>query len=130
MKLSNFFSKLGSDLDMGVTLRDLLTGSKAVSKMSYLKELQTRQEEYQIKGPGQGVVTGFHSFVDLDKIVNGFGPSNLIILAARPAMGKTALALNIAENVCFRNQLPVGIFSLEMTSDQLLHRLICSQAAD
>jgi replicative DNA helicase len=43
-------------------------------------------------------------------------------------MGKTALALNIAENVCFKNNLPVGIFSLEMTADQLLHRIICSQA--
>ncbi len=51
-----------------------------------------------------------------------------MILAARPAMGKTALALNIAENVCFKNNIPVGIFSLEMTAEQLLHRIICSQA--
>ena len=58
-------------------------------------------------------------FLDLDRMIGGFSPSNLMILAARPAMGKTALALNIAENVCFRNGVPVGIFSLEMTAEQL-----------
>ncbi|EPJ33712.1 dnaB-like helicase N terminal domain protein, partial [Chlamydia psittaci 06-1683] len=67
-------------------------------------------------------------FIDLGKMVNGFSPSNLMILAARPAMGKTALALNIAENMCFQNQLPIGIFSLEMTVDQLIHRIICSRS--
>ena len=51
----------------------------------------------------------------------------LLILASRPAMGKTALALNIAENICFKNSTSVGIFSLEMTAEQLLHRIICSQ---
>ena len=67
-------------------------------------------------------------FVDLDKMINGLNNSNLMILAARPAMGKTALALNIAENVCFKSKVPVGIFSLEMTAEQLVHRIICSQA--
>ena len=61
-------------------------------------------------------------------MINGLGLSNLMILAARPAMGKTALAINIAENVAFKNGLPVGVFSLEMTAEQLLHRMICSQA--
>ncbi|MBT7461110.1 MAG: AAA family ATPase, partial [Waddliaceae bacterium] len=51
-----------------------------------------------------------------------------MILAARPAMGKTALAINIAENVCFRDQVPVGIFSLEMSAEQYVHRMICSQS--
>jgi len=51
-----------------------------------------------------------------------------MILAARPAMGKTALAINIAENVCFRNRLPVGVFSLEMSAEQLVHRIVCSQS--
>ena len=74
-------------------------------------------------------VTGIPThFIDFDKLFNGLNPSNLMILAARPAMGKTALALNIAENVCFKNGLPVGIFSLEMTAEQLLHRMICSQS--
>jgi len=66
--------------------------------------------------------------LDLDKMLGGLGKSNLFILAARPAMGKTALALNIAENVCFKLNMPVGVFSLEMNADQLVHRLICSQS--
>jgi replicative DNA helicase len=113
----------------GIQIRDLLSGAKATSKLSYLKELQERQELFQTRGPGEGTTTGIPThFNDLDKLINGLSPSNLMILAARPAMGKTALALNIAENVCFKNNLPVGIFSLEMTADQLLHRIICSQA--
>jgi replicative DNA helicase len=113
----------------GVLLRDLLSGSKATSKIPYLKELQARQEEFQLKGPQEATITGIPTqFLDLDKMINGLGNSNLIILAARPAMGKTSLALNIAENICFKSGLPVGIFSLEMSADQLLHRLICSQA--
>ena len=62
-------------------------------------------------------------------MINGLSNSNLMIFAARPAMGKTALALNIAEHVCFKNHLPVGIFSLEMSAEQLLHRIICSQSS-
>ena len=51
-----------------------------------------------------------------------------MILAARPAMGKTAFALNVAENVCFKSNIPVGVFSLEMSAEQLVHRIICSQS--
>lgn len=110
-------------------IKDLLTGTKAASQLPYLKELQERQEKYQARGPEDIGITGVPThFLELDKMINGFSPSNLMILAARPAMGKTALALNIAENICFRNHIPVGIFSLEMTAEQLLHRIICSQA--
>ncbi len=113
----------------GIQIRDLLSGSKSSSKLSYLKELQEKQELFQSRGPDESTTTGIPThFQDLDKLINGLSPSNLMILAARPAMGKTALALNIAENVCFKNNLPVGIFSLEMTAEQLLHRIICSQA--
>lgn len=113
----------------GVHIKEILSGVKATSKIPYLKELQTRQESYQEKGPEELGITGIPThFIDLDKLVNGFSPSNLMILAARPAMGKTALALNIAENICFKNRVPVGIFSLEMSAEQLLHRIICSQA--
>ena len=114
---------------IGVLVADLLSGTKSASQQPYLKELQNKQEAYQKKGPEQGLITGIPThFTDLDKILQGLGSSNLIILAARPAMGKTALALNIAENICFRSQVPVGIFSLEMSAEQLLHRLICSQS--
>jgi replicative DNA helicase len=113
----------------GVLIKEILTGVKSSSKIPYLKELQQKQESYQTKGPEDTGITGIPShFIDLDKMINGLVPSNLMILAARPAMGKTSLAINIAENVCFKNEIPVGIFSLEMTAEQLLHRLICSQA--
>jgi replicative DNA helicase len=113
----------------GVLIKDLLSGIKSPTQVPYLKELQERQEQYQKKGPNDQAITGIPThFFDLDKLINGLCPSNLMILAARPAMGKTALALNIAENVAFKNDCPVGIFSLEMTADQLLHRMICSQS--
>jgi len=113
----------------GVLIKDLLSGVKAASSTAFLKELQQRQETFQTKGPQDLGITGTPThFVDIDKMLNGLGNSNLMILAARPAMGKTALAVNIAENICFKNNIPVGIFSLEMSAEQLLHRIICSQA--
>jgi replicative DNA helicase len=113
----------------GILIKDIISGAKASSKLPYLKELQEKQEKYQARGPDDTGITGIPThFLEFDKMINGLAPSNLMILAARPAMGKTALALNIAENICFKNNLPVGIFSLEMTADQLLHRIICSQS--
>jgi replicative DNA helicase len=113
----------------GILIKDIISGAKASSKLPYLKELQEKQEKYQTRGPDDTGITGIPThYLEFDKMINGLAPSNLMILAARPAMGKTALALNIAENVCFKNNLPVGIFSLEMTADQLLHRIICSQS--
>lgn len=113
----------------GLVIADILSGAKAASQMPYLEELQKRQEEFKTRGPNDVGISGIPThFVDLDKMIDGFAPSNLMILAARPAMGKTALALNLAEHVCFKNDMPVGIFSLEMTAEQLLHRIVCSQA--
>lgn len=113
----------------GKALKDLLSGAESDSKMPFLKLLEDRQELYRTRGPEDPGITGIPTYLnDLDKMVNGLGNSNLLILAARPAMGKTALALNIAENVCFKGNLPIGIFSLEMSADQLVHRLISSQS--
>ena len=113
----------------GKLLQDILAGVKTESGAPFLKELQERQERFQQLGPEDPGITGIQThFNDLDKMINGFNNSNLMILAARPAMGKTALAMNIAENICFKNHLPVGIFSLEMSAEQLCHRLVCSQA--
>ena len=113
----------------GFLLRDILSGVRASTKLPFLKELQDRQEEFLTKGPNQAHFTGLSShFLDVDKMINGLCPSQLLILAARPSMGKTALALNIAQNVAFRTKEPVGIFSLEMNSEELLHRLICSES--
>ena len=113
----------------GLEIKDILSGAKAQTNIPYLKELQQKQEEFAKKDPNELKITGIPThYIDLDKLLGGLSNSNLIILAARPAMGKTALALNIAENVCFKNSLPAGIFSLEMTAEQLLHRIICSQS--
>lgn len=80
---------------------------------------------YNHKGELSGVRTGFDS---LDVLLNGLNKSDLIILAARPAMGKTSLALNIAQNVAIKEQVPVCIFSLEMSASQLTQRMLCSYA--
>jgi replicative DNA helicase len=113
----------------GIAIKDLLTGVKAESKLPYLKELQARQQKFQEKGADEPGITGIPThFIDLDKMLNGFNNSNLMILAARPAMGKTALAACLAENICFKNRIPVGIFSLEMGATQILHRIISSQS--
>jgi replicative DNA helicase len=72
-----------------------------------------------------GLATGY---MDLDNQTAGLQPSELIILAARPSMGKTALALNIAENVALRHREPVAIFSLEMSKESLLLRMLASEA--
>ncbi len=79
------------------------------------------------KNTGQlrGVSTGF---VDLDKILGGLQKSDLVILAARPSMGKTSLALDIARNAAVLGNQPVGLFSLEMSKDQLADRLLASLA--
>ena len=72
-----------------------------------------------------GLATGY---TDLDNQTAGLQPSELIVLAARPSMGKTALALNIAENVALRQREPVAIFSLEMSKESLLLRMLASEA--
>ena len=71
-----------------------------------------------------GIPTGYP---DLDQLTAGFQNSDLIIIAARPAVGKTAFALNIAQNVAIQHKIPVAIFSLEMSKDQLAQRMLCSE---
>ncbi|MCH7641207.1 replicative DNA helicase [Patescibacteria group bacterium] len=73
----------------------------------------------------RGVPTGFK---DIDDTLAGLQRSNLIILAARPGIGKTSLALNIAQNLAVKNNLPVGFFSLEMSREELVDRLLVAQA--
>ncbi len=72
-----------------------------------------------------GLSTGF---VELDTMTSGFQNSNLIIIAGRPSMGKTSFCMNIVSNVAIKSKLPVGIFSLEMSKEELMFRLICSEA--
>lgn len=113
----------------GALISEIFSGIRSESTIPYLKELQERQERFQLRGAEDTGISGMPShFVDLDKMINGLNKSNLMILAARPAMGKTSFAINIAENICFKNKVPVGIFSLEMSAEQLVHRIVCSQA--
>jgi replicative DNA helicase len=72
-----------------------------------------------------GVPTGF---ADLDQMTAGLQNADLIIIAARPSVGKTAFALNVAQNVAIKYKIPVAIFSLEMNKEQLAQRLLCSEA--
>ncbi|OGB87468.1 replicative DNA helicase [candidate division WOR-1 bacterium RIFCSPLOWO2_02_FULL_46_20] len=80
---------------------------------------------YDKKEAITGTPTGYP---DLDRLTAGFQNSDLIIIAARPAVGKTAFALNIAQNAAIKYKLPVAIFSLEMSKEQLAQRMLCSEA--
>jgi replicative DNA helicase len=97
-----------------VAIRDLLHDS-----------FEKIEELYRDKRLITGVPSGF---LDLDTLTSGFQPSEFIVLAARPSMGKTALILNIASNVAIEHHLPVAFFSLEMSKESLVHRLLASEA--
>ncbi len=77
----------------------------------------------------EGFVTGIPSgFKELDSLTSGFQKSDLVIIAGRPSMGKTALSLSIAQYVSIKERLPVAVFSLEMSKSQLVQRMLCSEA--
>lgn len=80
---------------------------------------------YNQKQPVTGIATGF---TDLDNRTAGLHNSDLILIAARPAMGKSAFALNIATNAAINEKVPVAIFNLEMSKTQLVNRMLCSEA--
>jgi replicative DNA helicase len=96
---------------------------------SRLKELiwPTMERIEQLQG-GQGIVTGVPSgFLDLDRITAGFQRSDLVIIAARPSMGKTSFVLNCVQHAAIEHQIGVGVFSLEMSKEALVQRLLCSE---
>lgn len=84
------------------------------------------QRLYNNKGETTGVSSGFK---DLDEKTSGFQPGDMVLIAARPSMGKTTFALNIAENAALKDGKSVVIFSLEMSKEQLAYKLLCSQAS-
>ncbi len=84
---------------------------------------RTIEEAFRNKSDVTGLRTGF---VDFDRATAGLQKSDLIVLAARPSMGKTALALNIAFNIAVREKVPVAVFSLEMAKEQLVMRMLCA----
>ncbi len=89
------------------------------------RAISTIEEYHQRQGMLTGIATGF---ADLDKMTSGLHGGEMIVIAARPSMGKTSLAMNIAEHVAIDQKLPVGVFSLEMTADSLVLRVLCSRA--
>ncbi|MBO8165726.1 MAG: replicative DNA helicase [Kosmotoga sp.] len=105
------------------TYEDL--GSVMHKVFENLENLKDRAGTIDTGGFVTGIPTGFRQ---LDKITTGFHTSDLIIVAARPSMGKTAFALNIARNMAIRSDTPIAFFCLEMTKEQLAQRLLCSQA--
>ncbi|MBV04922.1 MAG: replicative DNA helicase [Acidobacteria bacterium] len=96
------------------SLRDLVPGG-----LETLEKLENQQ------GFLAGVPSGF---TDLDRLTSGFQPSDLVIIAARPSMGKTSLALNIAQHVATKTEKTVGVFSLEMSKQALFLRMLTSEA--
>ena len=93
---------------------------------SVLKKVLDRIDKlYEKHETLTGIPSGFQ---DLDNLTAGFQNADLIIIAARPSVGKTALALNIAQNVCIKHKIPVALFSLEMSKEQLAQRILCSEA--
>eukprot|EP01051_Picozoa_sp_SAG22_P031472 SAG22_NODE_12768_length_430_cov_0.764350_1_plen_143_part_11 len=83
------------------------------------------QSTYDDEGGLLGVPTGFSDF---DKLTSGFNPGDLVILAARPSMGKTSLALPFARFAAIQSNSPVAFFSLEMPKEQLAMRMLCSES--
>ena len=102
-------------------VRSGLVGVREVVRENFERISQIFNEGKRITG----LATGYHQ---LDNLTSGLQPSELLILAARPSMGKTALALNLAENVAVRGNKTVAIFSLEMSKESLLLRLLSSDA--
>ncbi len=94
-------------------------------KDSVMEALESIEKLYERRGQISGISTGFR---DIDQMTDGLHGSEMIVIAARPSMGKTAFAMNIVEHVALDLKLPVAVFSLEMSSQQIVQRLLCSRA--
>ncbi len=112
--------------------RDILriSESRVQGQTSTIKELvkkaiNTIEDYHQRQGMLTGIGTGF---TDLDRMTTGLHGGEMIVIAARPSVGKTSLAMNIAEHVAIDQRLPVGVFSLEMTAESLVLRMLCSRS--
>jgi len=94
-------------------------------KDTVMEALESIEKLYERRGEITGIPTGFR---DIDKMTDGLHPAEMIIIAARPSMGKTAFAMNIVEHVALNCKHAVAVFSLEMSSQQIVQRLLCSRA--
>ena len=107
-----------------------LSQQRATGEFSHIETLLKESFEritalYESGADVTGVPSGFR---DLDRITSGFQPGNLIIIAARPSMGKSALGLCMAANLAVRHEVPVALFTLEMSKSEVTQRLMCSEA--
>jgi len=102
---------------------DRFKGQMLTMKDQVMEAIESIEKLYERKGGITGISTGF---VEFDRMTSGMHGAEMIVIAARPSMGKTALVMNIAEHVAVQEKLPVGVFSLEMSSQQLVQRLLCS----
>jgi replicative DNA helicase len=104
---------------------DRFKGQVLTMKDQVMEAIESIEKLYERRGGISGISTGF---AELDRMTDGLHESEMIVIAARPSMGKTALAMNITEHVALNEKLPVAVFSLEMSSQQLVQRLLCSRA--
>src|ERR1700676_4326657 len=104
---------------------DRFKGKMFSMKDQVMEAIESIEKLYERKGGITGISTGF---VEFDRMTSGLHAAEMIVIAGRPSMGKTALAMNIAEHAPIQEKLPVGVFSLEMSSPQLVQRLLCSRA--
>src|SRR5438309_2471019 len=104
---------------------DRFKGQMLSMKDQVMEAIESIEKLYERKGGITGISTGF---VEFDRMTSGLHAAEMIVIAGRPSMGKTALAMNIAEHAAIQEKLPVGVFSLEMSSQQLVQRLLCSRA--
>jgi replicative DNA helicase len=107
-----------------------ISDSRVAGEFEPIGELITENfsELERLMSEGQRTVGCLTGFRDVDALIGGFQPSNLVILAARPSMGKTAFALNIARNVAVDQSKGVAIFSLEMSKAEVVNRMMCTEA--
>lgn len=111
------------------SIKDINTNNKHFANLKDLLDKVIEQVVTMSQRADKGAVTGIAThYTVLDELTSGLQRGELIIIAGRPAMGKTSFALNIAENIALKNKLPVAVFSLEMTGEQLVQRLLSSCA--
>lgn len=109
------------------TSQRFIDGPDGIEEKPFMDWVAERQAYFLEHGDNQDIITGLPmGYKDLDRMLNGMGRGHLLILAARPAMGKTALALNICSNVALQGKKAVGVFSLEMPGEELMLRLLSS----
>lgn len=139
IKTSNHFSARAYDEVPNITdlldayERDVLQVRESMDSdqviLSIQEHLVTAIDHIQEMLDNPNAMAGIESgFSDLDKMTRGMQAGQMIVVAARPGMGKTSFAMNVVENVALKSKTPVAVFSLEMTSEQIVQRMLCSQA--